>query len=132
MVSKEDTQKILVVGATGTVGTELVSQLTRDGYQVRALTRSPERAAKFGGRVEVVIGDLNDRESLIAPMRGVDRLFLITGSTQQDKNVLAAATETGVRHIVKISTQEAGWIPVEGHGHWHKEREELIRASGLT
>src|SRR6185312_14475703 len=34
-------------------------------------------------------------------------------------------------HIVKLSTQEAGWDPVEGHGHWHKEREELIRQSGL-
>ena len=65
-------------------------------------------------------------------MEGVERFFLITSSTQQDKNALAVAKEAGARHVVKISTQEAGWIPVKGHGHWHKEREELIRASGLT
>ncbi len=123
---------ILIIGATGTVGTELVAQLTEGGYRVRALTRSPQKAAKFWNNVEVVTGNLNDRDSLVAPMRGVDRFFLITASTQQDKNVLAAAKEAGVQHVVKISTQEAGWTPVEGHGHWHKEREELIRSSGLT
>ncbi len=116
---------ILVIGATGTVGTELVAQLTREGYRVRALTRYPQKAAKFRDNVEVVIGDLDSQESLITAMQGVDRLFLITASTQQDKNVLTAAKQIGARHVVKISTQEAGWNPVEGHGHWHKEREEL-------
>ncbi len=132
MTLKEDGRRILVIGATGAVGTELVAQLTQDGYQVRALTRNPQKAAKFGSNVEVVIGDLDDQNSLIAPMRGVERFFLITASTQQDKNALAAAKETGARHVVKISTQEAGWTPVQGHGRWHKEREELIRSSDLT
>jgi uncharacterized protein YbjT (DUF2867 family) len=131
-MAKEDSRLILVIGATGTVGTELIAQLTQDGYRVRALTRDPQKAVKFGNNVEVVIGDLNNQESLIEAMQDVDRFFLITASTQQDKNALAAAKETGVRHIVKISTQEAGWTPVEGHGHWHKEREELIQSSGLA
>ncbi len=43
MIAKEDSHKILVIGATGTVGTELVAQLTQGGYRVRALTR---RSAK--------------------------------------------------------------------------------------
>jgi uncharacterized protein YbjT (DUF2867 family) len=132
MTTKENTQPILIIGATGTVGTELVTQLVRDGYPVRAMTRNPQKAAKFGSDVEVVIGDLDDPESLVTAMQGVERFFLITTSTQQDKNALAAAKETGTRHVVKISTQEAGWTPVEGHGHWHKEREDLIRSSGLT
>jgi uncharacterized protein YbjT (DUF2867 family) len=123
---------ILVIGATGTVGTQLVSQLTQSGHPVRVLTRNPQKAAKFGSQVEVITGDLDDQRSLMAPMQGVERFFLITASTQQDKNALSAAKEAGVRHVVKISTQEAGWTPVQGHGHWHKEREELIRASGLT
>ncbi len=132
MASKEKLQPVLVVGATGTVGMELVAQLVQDGYPVRAFTRNPQKAAKFDRRVEVVVGDLNDRESLAEAMRGVERFFLITASTQQDKNALSAAQEVGARHVVKVSTQEAGWTPVEGHGHWHKERKELIRASGLA
>ena len=123
---------ILIIGATGTVGTELVTQLVQTGASVRALTRNPDKAAKFGDKVEVVRGDLDDEETLVRAMDGVDRFFLITASTQQDRNALAAAKRAGAAHVVKISTQEAGWTPVEGHGHWHKEREELIRASGLT
>jgi uncharacterized protein YbjT (DUF2867 family) len=130
--AKENTHPILIIGATGTVGTELVTQLVQDGYPVRAMTRNPQKAAKFGKDVEVVVGDLDDQKSLVAVMQGVERFFLITANTQQDKNALAAAKETGTRHVVKISTQEAGWTPVEGHGHWHKEREELIRSSGLA
>ena len=123
---------ILVIGATGTIGTQLVTQLVEDKENVRILTRDPKKATKFGDTIEVVIGNLDDPKSLIPAMKSVERLFLITTSTQQDKNALTAAKETGAKHIVKISTQEAGWTPVEGHGHWHKEREELIRASGLT
>jgi len=122
---------LLVIGATGTVGTPLVSQLVAAGHSVRVLARNPDKAKKFGGKVDLVIGDLDDEESIAKAMRGVERFFLITTSTQQDRNALAAAKRNGVGHVVKISTQEAGWIPVQGHGHWHKEREELIRSSGL-
>ena len=123
---------ILVIGATGAIGTQLVRQLIEAGEEVRAMTRNAEKAAKFGGKVEVFVGNLDDENSLIRAMQGVDRFFLITSSTQQDKNALAAAKQAGTCHVVKISTQEAGWTPVEGHGHWHKEREDLIRASGLA
>lgn len=123
---------ILVIGATGTIGTKLVQQLHQAGVTVRAMTRSRGKAAGLSSLAEAVIGDLDDIPSLVSAMRGIDRFFLITSSTQQDQNALAAATEAGVRHVVKISTQEAGWTPVEGHGHWHKDREDLIRASGLS
>jgi uncharacterized protein YbjT (DUF2867 family) len=132
MQRETHTPPILVVGGTGTVGTELVAQLTEDSYPVRVLTRHPRRAAKFEHAVEVFCGDLDDQQSLLAPMHGVERMFLITAATQQDRNALSAAHAAGVRHVVKLSTQEAGWTPVEGHGHWHKEREDLIRASTLT
>lgn len=123
---------ILVIGATGTVGSLLVNQLAEGGHAVRALTRNPAKSAMFNGKVEVVVGDLNDKDSIARAMHGVERFFLVTACTQQDRNALAAAKSAGTRHVVKISTQEAGWTPVRGHGHWHKEREELIRASGLS
>ena len=46
--------------------------------------------------------------------------------------MLAAARAAGVRYIVKLSTIEAGHEPMIGHGKFHREREELIRASGLA
>ena len=123
---------ILVFGATGTVGSQLVAQLVAAGEGVRVFTRDRQRAAKVAGTVDVIEGDLNDTAAVAAAMRGVERFFLLTSETDQDRTVLAAARQVGARHVVKLSTQEAGWTPVVGHGHWHREREDLIRASGLA
>ncbi|MBO0869104.1 MAG: NAD(P)H-binding protein [Micromonosporaceae bacterium] len=123
---------ILVTGATGTVGRELVQQLASTGCPVRALVRDPAKLGDLADRVQVHIGDLDDPATLRPAMAGVARVFLLTSATRQDAAVLAAAKAAGATHIVKLSTQEAGWVPVEGHGHWHREREQLIQASGLA
>lgn len=123
---------ILVTGATGTVGSAVVRHLIAAGQPVRVFTRNEGKIANLAGRVEVAVGDLTKSGTLPPAMRGVDRVFLLTAATQQDVDVIAAARSQGVRHIVKLSTQEAGWTPVEGHGHWHREREQLIEASGLA
>jgi uncharacterized protein YbjT (DUF2867 family) len=46
--------------------------------------------------------------------------------------VIDAGIGAGLQHVIKLSTQEAGWVPVKGHGFWHHEREELIKESGLS
>ena len=70
---------ILVTGATGTVGRELVPQLLARGQAVRAMSRTPEKAsALFGSGVEVVRGDFDDHASLQAAIDGVERVFLLT------------------------------------------------------
>ncbi len=53
------TPLILVTGATGTVGSEVVNQLAQGGHRVRALVRDLAKASKFGSEVEVVKGDLS-------------------------------------------------------------------------
>jgi hypothetical protein len=68
--------RVLVVGATGTVGREVVSQLSTAGVRVRALTRKPE-ATRFPPRVEVVCGDLAVPESLERCLDGVDTVFQV-------------------------------------------------------
>lgn len=122
---------ILVTGATGTVGGELVAQLLEKGQQVRVFTRDAHKVAHLGSQVECAVGDLSKPETLDAALKGIERLFLVTASTQQDIDAVAAARRAGVRHIVKLSTIEAGHEPMIGHGKFHREREELIRASGL-
>lgn len=71
------TQKILVTGATGTVGRQVVAELLARGHAVRALTQDAARA-DFPAGVEVVQGDLTEPASLIPALDGVTGLHLIT------------------------------------------------------
>ncbi len=68
--------RILVIGATGHVGRQVVSQLNATDVYVRALARKPEAAGLPPG-VEVVRGDLTVPQSLDAPLDGIDTVFLL-------------------------------------------------------
>ena len=67
---------ILVTGATGTVGRELVAELARRGGKVRALSRRPP-AATFPADVETVSADLGRPETLTPALAGVERVFVL-------------------------------------------------------
>lgn len=123
---------ILITGASGNVGGELTQQLLEMGQNVRVLTRDPQKLSALKGQVDLVVGDLAKPETLSAALTGIERLFLVTASTQQDMNVLKAAKEAGVKHVVKLSTLEAADPHMTEHVKWHRQREELIRASGLA
>jgi (4-alkanoyl-5-oxo-2,5-dihydrofuran-3-yl)methyl phosphate reductase len=124
---------ILVVGATGTVGRPLVDQLLAMGHNVRVFTRDSAKVAYLGDRVERAVGDLEQPDTIAAAVTGVDRMFLLTlgFGPAQDTNAVRAAKDAGVRHVVKLSTLEAA-NPTLTVGRWHREREDIIRASGLT
>ena len=66
---------ILVTGATGNVGGELVHQLAANGQSVRALIRETSRAG-LPDRMEMAIGDLNEPDSLAQALNGVRGVFL--------------------------------------------------------
>lgn len=66
-----------VTGATGLIGTNLVTQLVDEGHDVVALTRSRSNAEHLPAGVEVVEGDITDKASLREPMTGVDGVFHI-------------------------------------------------------
>jgi uncharacterized protein YbjT (DUF2867 family) len=121
---------ILITGATGHIGKELISLLLESGQSIRVLVRDESKVTHLDPRIERAIDDLNDPASLASAMQGVERIFLVTFETQQDVNVLEAAKGAGVQHIVKLSTLEATDHKIKV-GKWHYEREEMIRASGL-
>jgi uncharacterized protein YbjT (DUF2867 family) len=124
---------LLVTGATGHIGRELVRELDERHAAFRVLVRDPARAASLPRRAERVIGDLNRPATLAPAFDGVERLFLLVPGTGIDHtaHALAAAKAAGVRHIVYLSSYAVIGDPIPAMGRWHHEREQLIRATGI-
>jgi uncharacterized protein YbjT (DUF2867 family) len=122
---------ILITGATGNIGRELVPLLLESGQSIRVLVRDERKVAHLDACVERVVGDLDKPETLVPAVKNVEKLFLVTYETRQDLNVMEAAKKAEVKHIVKLSTLEATDHKIQ-IGKWHYEHEELIRASGLN
>jgi uncharacterized protein YbjT (DUF2867 family) len=97
---------ILVTGATGTIGRNVVDQLVKRGADVRALARDPAKANLPAG-VTVVQGDLLDVDSLRGALNGVSTLFLLNAVVADEFTqaliVLNLAREAGVERIVYLS-----------------------------
>jgi uncharacterized protein YbjT (DUF2867 family) len=102
------TRTVLVTGATGHVGGQVVTQLRDvEGVRVRALSRDPGAAsATLGAGVETVGGDLTAPDTLTAALRGVDAVFLVFPSVTADHAArpLITTMTTHVRRIVYLST----------------------------
>jgi uncharacterized protein YbjT (DUF2867 family) len=93
---------ILVIGATGTVGRQVVSQLIAAGSPVRAMARNPE-AVNLPSQVQVVRGDLTVPETLDACLDGADAVFLVwTAPPSAVAPALQRITQ-GARPIVYLS-----------------------------
>ncbi|GHH49084.1 NAD(P)H-binding protein [Lentzea cavernae] len=120
---------ILITGATGTVGSHLVRQLTARGEAVRALSRKPGEG--------LVRADFDDPASLAAAVAGVRAVFLLTApvtpTPAHDLAMLEAARSAGVTAVVKLSAIGTGQT-FEGRtvGAWHQEAERAVKASGLA
>jgi uncharacterized protein YbjT (DUF2867 family) len=99
---------ILVTGATGLNGKELVRRLSARGVSVRALVRSVSKADGLSSlpKVEIVEGDMARPETLAAALRGVERAMLISSSDptmlEVQSNFIVAARKAGVKHVVKL------------------------------
>ena len=97
---------ILVTGATGTVGRQVVDQLVKRGADVRALVRDPAKV-KFPAGVAVAQGDLLDVDSLRAAFTGISTLFLLNAVVADEFTqalvALNLAREAGIGRIVYLS-----------------------------
>lgn len=126
---------ILVTGATGTVGRELVAELARRGEKVRAMSRNP-RAAAFPRGVETVAADLGDPAALGVALLGVERVFALASGPDRlahESNLVAAARRAGAARLVKLSA-----LTVEDDAaddvitRWHRAAEQAVTGSGLA
>jgi len=127
---------ILVTGATGTVGRDVVRELAARGARVRALVRSLEKAAMFDGLdVDIVKGDLEDSAAVASALNGVNRFFLVTAvppnQLELEGRLLEAAVTADVEHIVKLSASNVTEDSDVNFFRWHREIERRIEESGL-
>lgn len=129
------TQRILVSGATGNVGSEVVRYLVEDGSDVivRAGSRDPIRAAdQLGYDIEYTALDFADSDTLRPAFEGVDKLFLMRPPQMSNVErdvlpVLAAAEGAQVQQIVFLSLQGVEDNPIVPH----HSIEEALRESGI-
>lgn len=103
---------ILVTGATGKVGRQVVAALKERRAAFRVISRNPSRAAEIlGPEIAVIAADFARPETLAPALAGIDRLFLLCGPNQHkaalEIGVVDAAKATAVRHIVKLSVYGA-------------------------
>jgi uncharacterized protein YbjT (DUF2867 family) len=128
---------ILVTGATGHIGSELVRLLAEQGTPARALIHTPDKAApiqRLG--LETAVGDFEQPDTLDAAMAGCDQLFLLSPPTprqpEQEQHVIDAAKRAGVAHVVKQSVPwadpDAGLV----FCRWHGQIEQHLEGSGLA
>ena len=136
--------RILVVGATGQLGSVIVRKLAGSGVKVRALARNRDGLARFAPMAEVAAVDLRDLPALTEACRGIDQIVATannnlgkgpTSPTRMDlslyQNLCAAARNTGVRRLMYVSfrgvSQDA---PVDIFRiKWYIE--DAIRRSGV-
>lgn len=127
---------ILVIGGTGTVGSEVVKQLAKKKAQVRVLVRNAQKEAevkKLG--LETAQGDITRLDTIEAALKGVDHVFLLTPAspTQGDQEiaVIELAKKAGVKHLVLLSAIGADAESPINLARQHAKAENHLKSSGL-
>lgn len=93
---------ILVTGATGNIGGELVSALAERGHRVRALARNPGRVQAPAG-VDVMAGDVGDPDAILRALAGVRKVFLLGNFASAE--TVRRIRDAGVEHLVLLTSR---------------------------
>ncbi|ADD45627.1 NAD(P)H-binding protein [Stackebrandtia nassauensis] len=123
---------VLVTGASGNIGSRVVSTLADTGFAVRAAAREAA-ALEVPDGVETVSLDIGQPGDATAVLDGVDTIFLYPIRSGSPEALLAAAREAGVRHVVLLSSP-GSWDAGEHDrviGQVHQGIERTLSASGL-
>ncbi|MBM9575891.1 SDR family oxidoreductase [Leptospira sp. 201903070] len=142
-------KRILVLGATGSLGKFVIEELRRQGYWIRVLSRSPSKLKSLNAPFdESVLGDLFDPQSLNSAVSGMDAVISCAGASLdlknfQDKHTFEEINFTGNRNVLDAAVRErvskfiyVSFLRVEGiqkteYIQSHEKISEAIRNSGL-
>jgi len=127
--------KVLVIGGTGTVGSQVVRELLARKAEVSVLTRSPEKANALPPGIRGIAGDLLDPSTVRSAFRGMDAVFLLNGlspsETHEGLMGVNGARLAGVKRLAYLSIHQvdrAPWLP---HFGPKIAIETAIEASGI-
>jgi uncharacterized protein YbjT (DUF2867 family) len=129
--------KVLVIGATGRVGIEVVKGLLQRGVHVRAFARKQPKPGLLPDGAEVALGDLGDPVSVAEAMKGADKLFLLIGregvpvELTQAVTAYGLAKKAGLKHMTFVSVFKADQFLEVPHFANKNAVEEAIRAGGV-
>jgi len=130
---------ILVTGATGNLGKATINSLLNKGVSAKniaALVRDESKSAEFKSKgIQVRIGDYQNFDSLKSAFHDVEKLLLISSSSgiaqrfEQHKNVINAAKETGVSHIIYTSfdMKDLRQSIMAGDVHYHADTSDYLK-----
>lgn len=132
-------ESILVTGASGNIGSEIVKQLLGVGpaVSIKAAVHSRQNVknVKDGDRVKVIPIDYNELDTLREALKDVDKLFLLTPDVPDApdlaSNAVIEAKKAGIRHIVKQSVMGADLEADVDTMRLHRQVEEIIEQSGI-
>ena len=127
---------VVVIGATGRMGSEVVKALIAKGEKVRALVRDPQRAGAIQvPGVELVVGDVEKPDTWDAALQDVDKVFLLSPEgpqmAEQHGKFADAAKRAGVRHLVRMSILVSNPDSPLVIGKWHGEADQNVANSGI-
>ena len=138
---------VLVVGATGSIGSLVVDEALRQGHAVRALVRKSSKKDQLPREAQVVTGDVTRPDTLSPAVDGVDAVVFTLGSDGAGKAGAESIDYGGVRNIlqalgprtVRIAlmtsigvTNRTGDYNRKTEAHdWKRRSERLVRASGM-
>jgi uncharacterized protein YbjT (DUF2867 family) len=126
---------ILVVGATGTIGFELVKQLAAAGRRPRALLRNQDKAQAVASLADPVIGDLAKPETLAPAFSGAERVFVLAPPISEletlERSAFDAAMAAGAKRILYLSNYGAAENDSDPHFHVHAAHERRLASLGV-
>ena len=124
---------ILITGASGNIGREVLKQMAATGAKVRAAFQSVSKAAVAPSGVEIVTMDYNQPQTLQAALKGAERVFLVGPPTPNlttlERKAIDEIKQSDARYVVKLSAMggRAAIFPRQ-----HADSEDYIKSSGLT
>ena len=126
---------ILIVGATGLLGSRLVRRLAAAGVKPRALVRNRDKGEAIASLATPVLGDLRSPSTLVEAFRGAERVFIVAPPTPDmqtlERNAIDAAVTAGAKRIVYLSNFAATEGDEDRHVHVHGLHQRLVATLGV-